>query len=162
MSLLEEIEAKRMPLIKAVESRSYDFLNHFGWVKRNQLGKKGSTMMKPRLNQISLHQMAKRHATSIQASAYSSELLSRLTDYLLELADNLKYKEHSPEELVDIETTLEAIEAALKHLWISPPYNEALTTPRALPKEQILRLKTILKKAQRKNHLRIAYSRKSA
>lgn len=118
--------------------------------------------MKPRLNQISLHQMAKRHATSIQASVYSSELLSRLTDYLLELADSLKYKEHPSEELVDIEITLEVIEAALKHLWVSLPYNEALTTPRTLSQEQISRLKAILKKAQRKTHLRIAYSRKSA
>lgn len=121
---------------------------------------KNSVLQRPRLNQSSLKKWAERHRTSILASAYRNQLLSLLTHYLSHLIDELESRDHESEELCDLEKTLEAIEAALIHLWVDPPYNGCLTIPRRLPEEQICRLRQIIKESRRlKRPLRLAYTR---
>lgn len=120
----------------------------------------GEGVLKPRLNQYSLVRMAERQRIYIQASAYRSRLLSLFHHYLTHLIDELNRDGHSPEELSRVEKDLEAIEAALIHLWISLPYNEALTTPDRLPVEQIYRLNTVVNETKKlKRHLKLAHSR---
>lgn len=121
---------------------------------------KNAFAVKPRLNQSSLKKWAERHRTSILASAYRNQILSLLTHYLSHLIAELESRDHAAPELCDLEKTLEAIEAALIHLWIDPPYNTCLTIPRSLPEEQISRLREIIKESRRlKRPLRLAYTR---
>lgn len=114
----------------------------------------------PRLNKRSLKQMAERHRTSIQASAYRSRLLTLFQDYLTYLIEELNNREQEPYELMVVEKDLEAIEAALMHLWVLLPYNEVLTMPNRLPEDQIVRLKEVLGETKKlRRHLRLAHSR---
>ena len=118
-------------------------------------------VLKPRLNKASLTRMAERHRTNIQASIYRNHVLLLLHFYLTHVIGDLYQREHLPHELIDLEKDLEAIDAALVHLWISPPYNEALTIPRRLPDEHKGRITTVLEQSQKlkRQHLRLAYSR---
>lgn len=100
--------------------------------------------LKPRLNRLSLQRMAQRHLSAIYASAFKSRLLSLFKYYLLHLLDNFESQELGLEDLYHIEANLEAIDAALIHLWIQIPYNDALSTPTKLPQEQITRLSAII------------------
>lgn len=116
--------------------------------------------LKPRLNKQSLVTMAERQRTYIRASAYRSQLLSMFNHYLTYLIEQLNEEEHPPLELFQVEKDLEAIEAALIHLWISLPYNEALTVVSRLPDEQISRLKDVMGETKKlKRHLKLAHSR---
>ncbi len=119
-----------------------------------------ATDLKPRLNKQSLKVMAIRHRTSIQASAIRSRLLSILSIYLHHLISLLDKEEHHIEDLINIEKDLEAIEAALIHVWISFPYNETLKVPRGLSHEHVDRLKTLTEEGKRmQRHLKIATSK---
>lgn len=114
---------------------------------------------KPRLNQRSLKQMAKRHRTCISASAYRSHTLHFLSHYLTHCINELESKDCHPHELFDWEKDLEAIEAALIHLWIALPYNDVLFIPERLPDAMIARINTMARKSKiRSRHLRLAYS----
>lgn len=112
---------------------------------------------KPRLNQYSLKMAAKRHYTSIEASAYRSRLLHTLKTYLGELVVFLD-REHETSDLLQIEWDLESIEAALKHLWIVTPYNDSLFMPDCLSEEQIQRISKMARIKSPNRHLRLAYS----
>lgn len=120
----------------------------------------GMEALKPRLNQFSLKVMAERHLTCIHASAYRSRLLSFFAGYLTQMINEMESKEREPLELYEWEKELEAIEAALVHLWVALPYNEILHLPDRLPDDQIARINTIARKNRLANrHLRIAYSK---
>lgn len=115
---------------------------------------------KPRLNQMSLQKMAERQRTDINASAYRSRLLGLFRNLLDDFIYTLETHSCSDAELLEIEKDLEAVEAALVHLWISVPYNNVLFTPRHLPNEQVFRLDTLLKQTKKKkNHLKLAHSK---
>lgn len=118
-------------------------------------------VLKPRLNKESLTRMAERHRTNIQASIYRNRVLLLLHYYLTHVINDLYKREHLPQELIDLEKDLEAIDAALIHLWVSPPYNGALNIPRRLPEEHQGRITTVLEqsKKMKRQHLRLAYSR---
>ena len=116
--------------------------------------------LKPRLNKASLARMAERHRTNIQASIFRNRILLLLHYYLTHVINDLQKREHLPHELIEVEKDLEAIDAALVHLWISLPYNDALNIPRRLPEEHQGRIATVLKESQKlKSNLRLAYSR---
>jgi len=116
-------------------------------------------VIKARLNQISLKTMAERHRRHIHASAYRSHLLNMFGHYLSQLIEDLTSKDFTTHELIDLEKDLEAVEAALVHLWIELPYNEALTIVDCLPDAMITRLHIMINKAKiQKRHLRLAYS----
>ena|SRR3990167_7329698 len=136
-------------------------LSKFPVEKEFQVGIMGSMgALKPRLNQESLKVMAERHRRYIHASAYRSRLLSFFAHYLTHLINELGLKKREPHELYEWEKELEAIEAALIHLWIDLPYNGCLYTPNRLPDEQIARISTIARKTRlNPPHLRIAYSK---
>lgn len=122
------------------------------------LNKVKPKIIKPRLNQASLMQMAKRHKTSILASAYRNQILPHFISYLTHVINKLSEAIHPPHEMIDVEKNLEAIEAALVHLWITFPYNEVLSVPRRLASEQIDRISLVLEEGKRmRRHLHIAY-----
>lgn len=115
---------------------------------------------KARMSQESLLKMAERHRTAIFATAYRSRLLSNFGFYLGHVIRDLATRTHHPTELIDMEKNLEAIEAALVHLWVLLPYNDILTLPDRLPNDQISRLNAVYQQSHRlQRHLRLAYIR---
>ncbi|MDO8519308.1 MAG: hypothetical protein Q7T11_04010 [Deltaproteobacteria bacterium] len=117
--------------------------------------------LKPRLNKLSLARMAERHRTNIQASIFRNRILLLLHFYLTHVINDLHKRDHLPHELIEVEKDLEAIDAALVHHWISPPYNEALLIPRRFPDEHKGRITNVLEETKKlkRQHLKLAYSR---
>lgn len=104
--------------------------------------------------------MAFRHRNSIQASAMRHRVLKTLNFYLSHLLSLMSEEKSLPDELLQIEKDLEAIEAALVHFFISFPYNETLKVKRELTPDHRLRLKEMAEKTRllKRSHLRVAIS----
>ncbi|MBX7147743.1 hypothetical protein K1X76_01545 [bacterium] len=116
--------------------------------------------MQLRLNHASLKQMATRHLKHVKASAYRSRLLTYLSNYLEHVLHEFENKSHTLEELLELEHTLEAIEASLIHLWVFVPYNEALYIPKRLNPDHLTRIHLVIKKGKSLGKpLKLAYSK---
>lgn len=103
--------------------------------------------------------MARRHFILIQSNPSKNQVLDLLSHYLSHLQTVLCQEQICDEELACMEEDLEVVEEALKQLWVTLPFNEALYIPRILGHEDLVKIRKILTKARKlSRHLRIAHS----